>query len=146
MRAQKIAQRGIMLVVIPLVFELVFVGVLAKILLDTRNQIWEERRARNVVTTLSLLSRQTQTAARILAAYTDSRDPKLVAEYDEVIKLAPQEFVELKRLLKDRPEDLNRWRVLRCPSWGRSTYWRNAKAPSGTMKRRHTHIWFTTRV
>lgn len=114
----RIAQRGLVLVAVPLIFELVFVGVLAKMLLDARAQIWEERRARNVVTTLSILSRQTQTAARLLAAYTDSRDKKLVKQYDELVLLLPGEFEELRQLLKDRPEDLKALSALKDSVFG----------------------------
>ncbi|MGD9682225.1 MAG: ATP-binding protein [Candidatus Obscuribacterales bacterium] len=103
---RKIEQRGIVLVMVPLLFELIFVGVLAKMLLDARNQLFEERRARSVVTTVSVLSRRTQTAARILARYTNDREPALLEQYDRVVAPAPGEFKELRTLVKDRPDDL----------------------------------------
>jgi len=106
MRPLKIAHRGMILVIVPLAFELLFVGVLAKLLLDTRSQIWEERRARNVVTTISILSRQVQTTTRVLALYTGDRNAKLLQQYEDVRKIVPSEFAELKTLLKDRPEDM----------------------------------------
>lgn len=106
MRPLKIAHRGIILVIVPLVVELLFIGVLAKLLLETRSQIWEERRARNVVTAVSILSRQMQTAARTLALYTDTDDKRLLKQYEDVSRLVPPEFEELKSLLKDQPEDL----------------------------------------
>ena len=106
MRPLKIAHRGIILVIVPLVVELLFIGVLAKLLMETRSQIWEERRARNVVTSLSILSRQMQTAARTLALYTDTRDERLLQQYEDVRRLVPPEFAELRVLLKDQPADL----------------------------------------
>lgn len=106
MRPLKIAHLGIILVIVPLVVELLFIGVLAKLLLDTRSQIWEERRARNVVTTISILSRQMQTAARTLALYTDTDDERLLKQYEDICRLVPPEFAELKDLLKDQPGDL----------------------------------------
>lgn len=106
MRPLKIAHRGIILVIVPLIVELLFIGVLAKLLLETRSQIWEERRARNVVTAVSILSRQVQTAARTLALYTDTDDERLLKQYEDLRKLVPPEFAELKDLLKDQPADL----------------------------------------
>lgn len=95
-----------MLVIVPLAFELLFVGVLTKLLLEARSQLWEERRARNIVTTVSILSRQTQTSARVLALYVDSRDPNLLKQFENIRKVIPSEFDELRTLLKDKPEDL----------------------------------------
>ncbi len=106
MRPLKIAHRGIILVIVPLIVELLFIGVLAKLLMETRAQIWEERRARNVVTSLSILSRQMQTAARTLALYTDTKDDRLLQQYEDIRKLVPPEFAELKVLLKDQAADL----------------------------------------
>ncbi|HEY9788201.1 MAG TPA: HAMP domain-containing sensor histidine kinase [Candidatus Obscuribacterales bacterium] len=102
----RISQRGIILVLIPLAFELIFVGVLAWLLNDARQQMWEERRARAVASILTLLSRQTQTSALILARYSDSRDPQLLRRWEQLMTRAPGEFAELKALVKDKPADL----------------------------------------
>ncbi len=102
----RIPHKGLILVSVPLIFELVFVGALAKMLHDAEVQLKDEERARLIVSYMNELSRTIEDGAVALARYSTTGDPLHIHKYNEIVSNNTRIFQQLKDLVKNSPEDL----------------------------------------
>ena len=108
----KLSHKGLILVSVPLIFELVFLGVLAKMLADAEVQLRQEERARLIVSYMNEVSRAMEDSAIALARYSATANSAHMDKYKESVKINNRFIQELKELVKDRPEDLKTVKAL----------------------------------
>ncbi|MBY0357682.1 MAG: CHASE3 domain-containing protein [Candidatus Obscuribacterales bacterium] len=104
----KLSHKGLILVSVPLLFELIFVFTLAGLLQQAENEVKEENRARAVVTHMHWLIRLFIDAGANIATYAITEDSILKERYAEAKRQLPQELNVLNDLLKDNPQQLKR--------------------------------------
>jgi PAS domain S-box-containing protein len=98
----KLSQKGLILVAFPLLFELVFVGVLAHMLREAQNEIDREAHSRMVTQQTNEVIKHILQAAAGAGVQNMTRGG-FSDQYEESISLVPNEFLQLKEVLKDDP-------------------------------------------
>jgi len=98
----KLSQKGLILVAFPLLFELVFVGVLAHMLREAQKEIDREAHSRMVTQQTNEVIKHILQAAAGAGVQNMTRGG-FSGQYEESISLVPNEFLQLKEVLKDDP-------------------------------------------
>ncbi len=105
-RGLKIAHKGIILVALPLIFELLFLGILSVLLLRADDAIRREARSKQVIFSINVIQRKITVGGTSAAIYkfTHSKAMKerCIASLHEVLN----EFRALRELMKDDAEAL----------------------------------------
>lgn len=104
----KLSHKVLLLVSLPLIFELVFVFTLAGLLQQAEREIKEEARSRAVITRMHWISRLFIDAGASVANYAMTEDSTLQERYEQAKQQLPQELETIEELLKDNPEQLAR--------------------------------------
>lgn len=100
----KLAHKGLILVAVPLIFQLIFVGILWHLLQQAEYEREREAHAREVVTYLNKLLRGLVEMGGGLASYNITDSPEYLTNYNEVTDQLPRDFQQLWELVKDDPE------------------------------------------
>lgn len=99
----KLWQKGLILVAVPLSFELLFVGALVTLLRQAENEIWKERHARAVVTECDRLVKNFVDAGILSMIYRTTSSETILQKQEELAQEIPQQFQSLTVLLRDSP-------------------------------------------
>lgn len=99
----KISHKGIILVAVPLIFELLLVAVLVKLLADTDAEISREARARKLSAQNSLVARDMLDFMVGVAGYSVLQSSAFQKQYDQSVQTLPVHMEKLIELLADDP-------------------------------------------
>ncbi len=102
----RISHKGLILVAVPLFFELIFVAILYKIVLDTNRELAEEGRARAIVSHMQIVSGLCEDAAVELARFQRGFHSRHLESYRSKAEAVQRQFKLLHELLADRPGEL----------------------------------------
>ncbi|MBS1990544.1 MAG: hypothetical protein JSS83_08505 [Cyanobacteria bacterium SZAS LIN-3] len=108
-----IAKKGLILISVPLVFELVFVLSLGILLDQSHKAGLELTRSRAFVSGVSDLTKDFLDLGIALAAYRSTRGQRFVEQYDAIYSKLPAKFDALEKANADRPERLKHLAKLR---------------------------------
>lgn len=97
----KISHKGLILVSVPLIFELLFVAILVRQVNDAEYEVQEERRNGAIVSHMNNLSRFGLDATVALVNYKSSRDAAKIAEFDRQVEHGLAEFGQLEALVNN---------------------------------------------
>jgi CHASE3 domain sensor protein len=94
----KLYHKGLLLVSVPLAFELLFIGLLAVALQQADRAIQAEAHARAVSDQLAMMQRHHFEAVSALGSYGVSRNPTFLSGFEVGIELIKSDLANLKRL------------------------------------------------
>lgn len=100
----KLSQKGLLLVSIPLVFQLVFVVVLAGLISSAENDARIAKQGERITARVGNVSKGIIEAELALIGYSCRRYPQLKERYEEIDLQLPKDFEQLKEQSKDVPE------------------------------------------
>jgi signal transduction histidine kinase len=98
-----LSHKGLILVAIPLIFELVFVGTLVVALKRAEYEIWRERHSRSVLSESNTLLKNFMDSGLALYMYGTTGADTALERYKELSSEIPQQIYRLKILLRDSP-------------------------------------------
>jgi len=99
----KLSQQGLVLIAVPLLFEMVFVATLAVLLKQAEADVSKEAHSRTVVSESNNLMQHFFDAGSAIYAYKLTKSPMFATHYEEVSQQIPNEITSLKRILIDNP-------------------------------------------
>lgn len=99
----KLSQQGLVLIAVPLLFEMVFVATLAVLLKQAEQDVSREAHSRTVVSESNNLMQHFFDAGSAIYAYKLTKSPMFATHYDEIAQQIPDEIRSLKRILIDNP-------------------------------------------
>lgn len=102
-----LAQKGLVLVGVPLLFELAFVGMLTAMLYHAEQEANRLANSKAIITKTNSLSKLVVEAGAALAGYSVNHDPSYQDHYELATEQIPQEMTELMVLAKDTPRQSN---------------------------------------
>ena len=107
-----IGQKGTLIVLVPLVFQIVFASVATITVFDNLEKLKEENHARSVLACLNNIRRFVEEGISDLANFKRYRkDPvrqkQTMEHYEELVKQVPNELGKLKRVVKNNPDELS---------------------------------------
>ncbi len=97
----KLSHKALILVTIPLIFELVFVYELSAMLKEAESETQREAHAKEIVTCVNILMATLFTAGKSLGALSLTNDPRCIDQYHNAVSVVPVQFQALRRLNKD---------------------------------------------
>lgn len=101
-----ITQKGLVLVAVPLLFELLFVAVLVVLLRQADADVEREIRAKTIAQHVSLLTKRYFAALTDVGVYNLTRSKEVKRRYDRDALLVKKQFLVIKDLVEDDPVKL----------------------------------------
>lgn len=98
-----LSHKGLILVAVPLVFELIFVGTLVMALKRAEHEIWRENHAKSVLSESNTLLKNFMDSGLALYMYGTTGADTALERYKELSTEIPQQIYRLKVLLRDSP-------------------------------------------
>lgn len=105
-------KKGLIIAAVPLLFELVFVGLLFKIYQELDNELAQMKKAKEVIEHIQNVRDFSERAAEVLARYKSSQREEDLQTFDQLIEGVPRELEAIKVDVKDDPEQLSRVELL----------------------------------
>jgi PAS domain S-box-containing protein len=102
----KISQKGLVLVLIPLAFGIVFFASLAFLLSQAQSDVWKESDARMVVTRMNAIGRHFINASQFLFRYTLAKNPELRDAFEQETVQTITDVQTIRELSIDHPWQL----------------------------------------
>ncbi len=102
----RISHTGLILVAIPLIFEIVFVALLANLLSHQESETEKTERNRAIVSLGSDITQDYLNAGQLIVAWRFSKSPDFLRRYDESLQIIPISQEKLKKLTADDQEKL----------------------------------------
>jgi PAS domain S-box-containing protein len=99
----KLFHKGLVLVAVPLIFQLLFVAILSKLLFDAESVAAREARAKAIVYKAERLDQLVYQATATLVQYGATADPSLGNKFSLIEAQIPKEKEELVRAVADDP-------------------------------------------
>ncbi len=99
----KLFHKGLVLVAVPLIFELLFVAVLSKLLIDAESVAAREARAKAIVYKAERLDQLVYQATATLVQYGATSDPSTGNKYSLIEEQIPKEKADLEKAVADDP-------------------------------------------
>jgi len=109
-----IAKKGLILISVPLIFELIFVLSLGLLLDRSRHDAQELTQSRAFVSSISNLTKDFLDLGIALAAYRSTKGRRFVEEYDTIYNQLPAKFDTLEKANADQPKRLKHLAALRA--------------------------------
>lgn len=100
----KLSHKGLILVAVPLIFEIVFVAVLVAALLRADHEIKRERHAKAVLTEANALLKNVMDCGTALFVFSTTGAEEMMERYQELREEIPREVHNLKIMLRDSPK------------------------------------------
>lgn len=100
----KLSQKGLLLVAVPLLFQIVFVVVLAGLIATAENDARIAKRGERITSRVGNVSKGLIEAELALIGYGCRRYPQLKERYEAIDLQLPADLEQLKKLSKDVPE------------------------------------------
>lgn len=104
-------QKGFLLISVPVIAELLFVGMLLTVFRDSEEQTWRELRYRAETTQLAELNTTFDKCIGVLLVYGISRDPMFLKQYHALYQLLQDKMDRLGAMLAERTESRDVARV-----------------------------------
>jgi signal transduction histidine kinase len=101
-----IFQKGLLLVSVPLAFEIAFVSYLSNLLHNADLQIKREQHAKDVILHMDRLRRNWTESAFHATTYAYVHNPMLAYKYKEVLNEIDEEMQKMRELCKDNPKQM----------------------------------------
>ena len=95
----KIKHKGLILVAVPLLFELVFLAVLSGLLRQAEYKTWQEMHSKTIVYESGALSRLFHDAGIAMGGYALTKSPLFRERFDSIVASIPREFKHLQKLV-----------------------------------------------
>ncbi len=103
----KISHKGLILVSVPLLLELIFVGLLSSLLQQAEGEIEREAHSKDVIEHANILMQDIVDASTAAAAYSFLKSRAFAARQESAISAVKDEFGELDKLVANDPEQLS---------------------------------------
>lgn len=102
-----IARKGLIVVAVPLIFQLLFLLTLAFFLWDNFEKMRVETHARNVLFSLNEIYSSVRDAATSLASYKSNHDDQALNVYDRKVVQVKKQLKHLKRVVSERYAEIS---------------------------------------
>ena len=99
----KLAHKALILVAVPLAFELIFVGTLAVLLKQSEAETFKERHARAMVAESNSLLKNFMDGGILIHLYASTKKESFLQRQQEICEEIPQQFRSLKLMAADSP-------------------------------------------
>jgi len=100
----KLSEKGLLLVVIPLLFELTIFISLVVLLQQVEKEVERERHSRAIVEQSNLLLRSFMDSGVALYMFKNSKNQQYYKEYQRIVESLPSQIAFLESLLRDSPD------------------------------------------
>lgn len=97
----KISHKGFILVLVPLVFELVFLIFLGVLLQNAEVEVQRQVRSKAIISQANALSKLFYDAGVAMGGYSITKSPLFSDRYDKIVRQIPLDLVELSNLVGD---------------------------------------------
>lgn len=101
-----IFQKGLLLVSVPLLFEIMFVGYLSNLLQQAEQQIATEQHAKEVILHIDTIRTNLMQAAFAATAYSFIHEPIMWLRYQKLLQGVDDEMYISKKLCRDNPQQM----------------------------------------
>ena len=105
LKGLKITEVGIVLVAIPLIFQLIFALIIGNVLHNIEAQTQAQMHLREIVATATQIARNFYSATMVLTMWRFSKDPALGTKYKQLFQITEKNVDELLVLTKDDAVD-----------------------------------------
>lgn len=103
----RIAQKGLLLVAVPLLFELAFVGALVYLLRQAEDQTIKLMQARNVIVRTDALARKMQNATLAMAGYAVTNDRNTLTACQAILDQLPSDFAKVEEAARGNQQEID---------------------------------------
>ncbi len=97
----KISHKGFILVLVPLVFELVFLIILSVLLQKAEEEVQRQVRSKAIISQANALSKHFYDAGVAMGGYSITKSPLFSDRYDKIVRQIPMDLTELSNLVGD---------------------------------------------
>lgn len=97
----KISHKGFILVLVPLVFELVFLIILSVLLQKAEGEVQRQVRSKAIISQANALSKLFYDAGVAMGGYSITKSPLFSDRYDKIVRQIPMDLTELSNLVGD---------------------------------------------
>lgn len=101
----KLSHKALVLVAVPLAFELMFVATLYLMLSSTEKAVRKAEHAREILSHSEIIRRQLYEAGYALMAFNFIESPSFLSHYDSLVNGTREEFAKLKQLCSSNHEE-----------------------------------------
>lgn len=99
----KLGQKAVILVALPLIFELIFVGILVGLLRQSEAETFKERHARAMVAESNSLLKNFMDGGILIHLYVSTKKDSFLQRQQEICEEIPKQFRSLKIMAADSP-------------------------------------------
>jgi PAS domain S-box-containing protein len=99
----QLSHKGIILVSVPLILELVFIAVLSILLHQAEVEVQRQIRSKAIISQANALSKLFYDAGVAMGGYSITKSPLFSDRYDKIVRQIPEDLTELKTLVGDNP-------------------------------------------
>jgi PAS domain S-box-containing protein len=99
----KLSHKGLILVSVPLIFELIFLATLTALLRQAEIEVQRQVRSKAIISQANTLSKLFYDAGVAMGGYSITKSPLFSDRYDKIVRQIPQDLNELKSLVGDNP-------------------------------------------
>ena len=100
----KISQKGFILVLVPLAFQMVFLIVLSVLLQQSEVEVQRQIRSKAILSRSNALSKLFYDAGVAMGGYSITKSPLFADRYDKIVRQIPVDMEELKEEVGDNPK------------------------------------------
>jgi PAS domain S-box-containing protein len=99
----QLSHKGIILVSVPLILELVFIAILSVLLHQAEVEVQRQIRSKAIISQANALSKLFYDAGVAMGGYSITKSPLFSDRYDKIVRQIPEDLTELKQLVGDNP-------------------------------------------
>lgn len=100
----KISQKGFILVLVPLVFQMFFLIGLSVLMQQSELEVQKQIRSKAIITRANSLSKLFYDAGVAMGGYSITKSPLFADRYDKIVRQIPIDLAELKSEVGDNPK------------------------------------------
>jgi len=93
----KLSHKGLILVIIPVVFELIFIGVLVKLLQEAEHQVWLENKVKTIAVESHELTKLFYDVGSAVVLYGVTRNKAFLTRYEDGMAQIPDQVTSIKK-------------------------------------------------
>lgn len=97
----KLSHKGLILVSVPLITGLIFLGILSVLLRQAEIEVQRQVRSKAIISQANTLSKLFYDAGVAMGGYSITKSPLFSDRYDKIVRQIPQDLQELKNLVGD---------------------------------------------
>lgn len=99
----KLSHKGLILVAVPLIFEVIFLATLTYLLRQAEIEVQRQVRSKAIISQANTLSKLFYDAGVAMGGYSFTKSPLFSDRYDKIVRQIPQDLDELKNLVGENP-------------------------------------------